>query len=343
MLRHLQIHDMILTYLIIGLVIWRFIDMRRIKRQQKRKEYQVAKSRKYLQRRTRNNKRAHRRKLKLNAEKHISSLSFTGKPAHILKAPSRLSISQNTVATLVYFSSVINMISSCKVRDVLFFDLSEVDFITPDAIMYLIALIKNTRRIRSLHISCRGSLPRSNTAREVVEQSGFSSFMYSQDFGKVERDKSYMKISTGKEANSELAGNFCDFVQKSCGITIQETKRLYPTIIELMTNTHQHAYRDEQTIMMSNWYIFAQDLSRSIHFVFLDTGAGIPRTVAKKFTERIKDLMLSNDAMYLESALRGMFRSETKQEHRGKGLPGIYEDACNGEISNLCIISGHGK
>ena len=126
--------------------------------------------------------------------------------------------------------------------------------------------------------------------------------------------------------------------------TVLSTKRLYPMIIELMTNTHQHAYdTQEAQTMMGNWYIFAQDTGTAIHFVFLDTGLGIPKTVLKRFYEKIKDFAFRNDAVYLKSALQGTFISETKQGHRGKGLPGIYEDACNLSIMGLSIISGQGK
>ena len=55
------------------------------------------------------------------------------------------------------------------------------------------------------------------------------------------------------------------------------------------------------------------------------------------------EIISANDAKYLESTLRGAFRTETQQVHRGKGLPGIYEDACKQEIANLCIVSNKGK
>lgn len=153
-----------------------------------------------------------------------------------------------------------------------------------------------------------------------------------------------MKISDGTDVNGTLASSFCDFVQNICKKTTLDTKRLYPMIIELMTNTHQHAYEPcEVQTMMCNWYIFAQDTDNAVHFIFLDTGLGIPKTVSKRFWEKIKDWISKNDAIYLKSALQGEFRSETKQEHRGKGLPGIYEDARASSINNLSIISGRGK
>lgn len=279
------------------------------------------------------------------AQPGVAAVNSTGRTSiYRLKAPRHLSIFDETQSAIIYFDKVLQTIQKCKFRDSILFDLSEVEIITPDAIMYLIAIIRNTRRIRFLRISCGGNMPKADSARDIIEQSGFFSFVSSTSKLQIEPDNSYMKISDGVDADGELASSFCDFVQSSSTQTVLSTKRLYPMIIELMTNTHQHAYdTQEAQTMMGNWYIFAQDTGTAIHFVFLDTGLGIPKTVLKRFYEKIKDFAFRNDAVYLKSALQGTFRSETKQGHRGKGLPGIYEDACNLSIMGLSIISGQGK
>ncbi|MEL7657006.1 MAG: ATP-binding protein, partial [Bacillota bacterium] len=158
-----------------------------------------------------------------------------------------------------------------------------------------------------------------------------------------------IQISSGKDANGALTGEICNFVHQVSGKGVNDTKRLYSMIMELMTNTKQHAYLDKGGIMGGNWYIFAEGLENSsVRFVFLDTGIGIPATINKKFSEKIKDLMRIfgapfDESKYISSALRGEFRSETRQQNRGKGLPGIYEDSCSGLISGLVIISGSGE
>lgn len=332
--------------MLIIIALWGIIIMVHINRKEKNKRFHDSRCRKIVQRLTKHNKRNESQKqFQHLAQSEIVATHSTGRNSiYRLKAPRHLSIFDETQNAIVYFDKVLQTIKNCKFKDSILFDLSEVEVITPDAIMYLIAIIRNTRRIRLLRISCGGNMPKADSARDIIEQSGFFSFVSSTSKLQIKSDSSYMKISDGVDADGELASSFCDFVQNSCRQTALSTKRLYPMIIELMTNTHQHAYdsREAQT-MMGNWYIFAQDTGTAIHFVFLDTGLGIPKTVLKRFYEKIKDFAFRNDAVYLKSALQGKFRSETKQEHRGKGLPGIYEDACNLSIMGLSIISGQGK
>lgn len=261
---------------------------------------------------------------------------------HILHSPPVLSVFGETDGTLKYFDQVIAASLKCCIGDEIFFDLSDVEIITPDAIMYLIAVIKNLRRIRMLKIRCSGNTPRNVNALKMIEQCGFFDFVSLNEQRNIETDNQYMKISNGQDVRGKLAGSFCDFVQ--CGGSSIDTKHLYRMIIELMTNTFEHAYEgQEKKMMLENWYMCAQDTGETVHFVFLDTGVGIPKTVLKRFREKIKDVVSKNDAFYLKSALQGEFRSETRQAHRGKGLPGIYEDASNKIIANLSIISGRGK
>lgn len=326
---------------------WDFIIM--LNRKERMRQFQISRCKKEIVRRRKRNQRILRRKK--NALRH--GIAYTPphvqqqrgkKRTHTLVPPNVFSLCQNSCDSVAFFDKVVWTIRYCKMHDSLFFDLSAVQTITPDAIMYLIAIIKNMRRIKLLRISCRGNLPQEKTAREIIEKSGFYSYVQSSSFRNIAADANYMKISSGFDADGQLASSFCDFVQTSCKMTIRDTKKLYPMLIELMTNTHQHAYREDgHGIMERFWYVSAYVTTIGVHFVFLDTGAGIPATVHKKTLERMTEFISANDAKYLESTLRGAFRTETQQVHRGKGLPGIYEDACKQEIANLCIVSNKGK
>ncbi len=269
----------------------------------------------------------------------------------MLQAPRELSVFDATEMTLSFFEDVMDKIKHCKVKDVLYFDLSQIEVITPDAVMYLIAIINNTKKLRVFEITCEGNMPKSPSARAVFQDAGFFKFVYAPYSRKLNDSTKHMKIQNGTDADNLLAGSFCEFVHNNCAKDYTDTKRLYPMIVELMTNTHQHAYNassdsDGRLEMNCNWYIFAQDIGSAIHFVFLDTGVGIPRTVARKFRETLSDYfnIINNDATYLESALKGDYtRSETKLTYRGKGLPGIYEDCQSGQLYNLKIISCKAK
>lgn len=318
-------------------------------RKEKNRCFQISRCKKEVIRRQKRNGRIARRKK--NAIRH--GIAYTPSyvrhqrernRTHTLTPPRVFSLFQNSGETVAFFDKVVWTIRNCKMYDSIFFDLSSITTITTDAIMYLIAVISNMRRLKTFRISCGGNLPQDKLAKDIIEKSGFYSYMQSSSPQSITGDSTYMKISTGVNADGQLASSFCDFVQRHCDMTIKDTKKLYPMLIELMTNTHQHAYREDEHGMMERfWYISAHVTEIGVHFVFLDTGAGIPATVHKKFLERMAELVSGNDAKYLESTLRGAFRTETRQVYRGKGLPGIYEDARNNKISNLCIVSNKGK
>ena len=94
--------------------------------------------------------------------------------------------------------------------------------------------------------------------------------------------------------------------------------------------------------MYSNWYVYAESHDKSIQFIFLDTGVGIPKTIKKSVLERTRDFFRENDAEYIASTLRGEFRTVTREDNRGKGLPEIYANIGNGAILSLSILSGRG-
>ena len=262
----------------------------------------------------------------------------------ILTAPSILSVFENTKATLAFFHVVIYTFQHCRINQEVFFDLHQVDCITVDAVIYLIALIKNTKKIRSFRIKCLGNMPDNAEARQLIEQSGFYNHLHSVASHKqLLYDKhNYLKITSGRDADGQLSGTICDFTQSLINGSLLTTKRLYPMVVELMTNTHQHAYTGESSIMNNFWYIFAQNKDNKVQYVFLDTGLGIPKTISKRIKEKIKDLFAVDDATYLQSVLRGDFRTETKQDNRGKGIPGIYEDVCKHVITDFQVVSGKG-
>lgn len=318
-------------------------------RKERNRQFQIFLSKKMVLRRQRRNGRMARRKKSAIRHGVVYTPSRVrqqrGKrQTHTLTPPDIFSLFQNSAETVAFFDKTVWTIRNCKVQDSIFFDLSNITEITTDAIMYLIAVIKNMRRLKTFRITCRGNLPIDENARDIIEKSGFYSYMQSSSPHKVTGDSTHMKISSGTDADGQLASSFCDFVQKQCNMTIKDTKKLYPMLIELMTNTHQHAYRENQYGMMERfWYVSAWVTQIGVHFVFLDTGVGIPATVHKKVLERMAELVAGNDAKYIESTLLGAFRTETKQLNRGKGLPGIYEDARNNKISNLCIVSNKGK
>ncbi len=263
-----------------------------------------------------------------------------------LSAPAHLSLVNNKEETLEYFNLALSAMEKCTLRQEVFFDLKAVSIITPDAIMYLIALVKNYKRCRLMQTVCSGNLPDNPDARNYIEKSGFYSYVSTQRTLPQPDLNSAIQISSGREVDSKLIGSICLFVSSKSALPERiHTKGLYQIITELMTNTIQHAYTDSSGIMDNRWYIYVEDLQDKIQFVFLDTGSGIPTTIKKNFFEKVAQFVGSNpnDAKLISSALRGVYRSETGERHRGKGLPNIYDASKTDRISNLNIISGFGQ
>lgn len=248
----------------------------------------------------------------------------------------------NCEESLAFFSEAINATKLCKRSQHIFFDLSEIVVVSVDAVIYLIAIIRNIKRISAHNIICEGNSPRNQLAKQLFINSGFYAYVYCKHINRPEEHSSNIQITNGKIADGKLAGQICEFIIHNCGKDRSATKRIYPLIMELMTNTRQHAYRNRFGTMDENWYVFAENSETCIRFVFLDTGAGIPYTIRKDFTERVAELFIKNDAKFISSALRGDFRTETKKEHRGKGLPEIFSVSQVGIISDLTILSGRG-
>lgn len=230
-----------------------------------------------------------------------------------------------------------------KYHEKIFFDLERITHVTVDAIMHLIATIKNTRHIRMLKIDCSGNVPENKDARKIFEESGFYEHVTPLFNFKYLTDRNHINITRGEEADPILAGKICEFVHNHSDADRITTKSLYTMMMELMANTKQHAYTNN-TIMKKNWYVFVEDTQTCMRFVFLDTGAGIPNTIrTKSIVEKIKNTFSIDDAYFIASALRGEYRSETKLDYRGKDLPEVYSRACSKYITDFSIISGFGR
>lgn len=310
----------------------------------KQKRYQLKRSRKQILRQSRIKKR---KSFKSQGKQPVQS-QYTN---HIknecrLIAPSVLSISENEEGTLGFFEEVFKCAKECKKNQYLYFDFKGVKVITPEVIMYVIALVYNIRSLNYMGIDRRGCLPDDAKARVLFEDVGFFDYVNGPKKTHSPDKNKRIQILHGNQSNSPVAGQICDFVsinyEQGGGKVI--TKQLYRMIVELMTNTRQHAYNERNSELMDcNWYIYAENLGKAVRFIFLDTGSGIPRTIRYNFFERVQKLLIQDDAGYIASALKGAFRTETNMQNRGKGLPGIYKDSIDGRIQHMVIISGRGR
>lgn len=257
------------------------------------------------------------------------------------KAPKVFSFIRNISETNVFFNQVIDQLNLHKYNQTINLDMTEVKTVTTDALMYMLAVIRNLKLKSAFKAKFTGTGPIDKEASRIFLESGFLNYTQSADSFFKPRSKK-IQILSGKKVSVDVARNICDFVNDLHGADYKSSKTLYKIIIELMTNTVQHAYNKgtKKQLKKNEWYIFVAQIDEKIALTFLDTGSGIPTTVAKKtFMEKVK---LANDSDLIASALKGEWRSETLDDNRGKGLPLIYDSVKKECLKDLRIISERG-
>ncbi|MBM2834590.1 MAG: hypothetical protein HW406_1751 [Candidatus Brocadiaceae bacterium] len=281
-----------------------------------------------IKRNTQNNTRA--QKLFKNIQKGKKSV-FVAEP--------NLSIVHNPIDTINFFAKIMNSISSCIPT---YIDVSNVNMITIDALLYLLAII-DKMKFEQIPIHIQGNLPKDPVANEIFAKSGFLKYVKSRSPSIASSDDC-VQIYDGSNADSQIAKKLCLFAMDKLNVDRNSTKGLFVIVMEIVSNTKHHAY--SASANLPKWYAYAwyNKNSREISFAIMDTGLGIPNTIRKNWAEKMSELlrMKSQDSALLKSVLKGDFRTQTKEKYRGKGIPEIQSYSANKYITDLTIVSNTG-
>lgn len=222
-------------------------------------------------------------------------------------------------------------------KNTIFLDLSQVEIVHPEAIMYTIALSNSLKTSILRKVNIKGNFPLNEIARKDIMKSGFLNYV-NTNVTKISPNNSTIQIISGTNVDATVVARVIDFIKSNSSIDNNTLRNLYTMLIEIMTNTIQHAYNNKQ-VFKSNWYMYIDVGNGNVNITILDTGDGIPTTV----TCKLKDLFYKKDSSKIMSTLNGDFRTETKKDYRGKGLPNILKCYKDTHIKELCIISGKGS
>ena len=283
-------------------------------------------------------RRLKRKKTAQNTYQLSEPIKNISKPKEKVKqykvtAPTNFSLKDNLQEMIDFFGDLLKFTNSRREEISIFFDLSEVTHITVDAIIYLLAVIKDLQISGFAKHYFYGNLPKNKQAKDYFVQSGFMNYVKS-NIKENSSIQEQISILSNNVYDQTVTKTVCDFVSDKSGLTRVETKFLYVLINEMMLNTYQHAYKDSSK-QTNNWYMYVENTENKIKFTFLDTGQGIPNTVRKKFMERV----FKRESDIILSALNGEFRTQTGRKYRGKGLPKIKECVMNHNLDELFIIS----
>ena len=259
------------------------------------------------------------------------------RPEHLqyikLPVPERFSIIDNPEETIVFIRAVRHYSRANNLT----LDLDGVTHITVDAITALVAEIAALGQLRYV----RGTLPTNVQCRDLLNQSGFFDHVKSRgplppcEKGRIEARKSKL-VEPGTARELIRIGTTAAHGAR------QKCYPAYSSLIECMSNTHNHATGKDETMGTERWYsaVYGDAERKRICCAFLDTGVGIFRSSGYKLVRRAFRLLKGEDDRdILKAILAGKEESRTGLPYRGKGLPGINGFVQRGEMKTLIIVA----
>ena len=313
------------------------------KRRNKQKIWLIKQNKKNLKKRTKRKKDQKRKKAITQKYYEPTNNSFYDKKNSEFKcvAPKNFSIMDYSLETIDFFNDVIEQLNK-KIHNkvIINFILDFVENITIDAVMYMLAITKNTKK----NHQTRGTYPTNDTAKAVFMNSGFLKFVFSNRniINPSPNNDIQIRLSNDSNKNATTCKEINTIIIDRYGVSRKSLRFLYDIIYEMMINTNEHAYNNG-TFLLNYWYIYVALEENRVKISFLDTGIGIPKTVNKNFKEKVNFLGISGDSNLILSALYGKFKTSTKQAYRGKGLPKFTKYNKEGKIDKFKMVSGKGK
>ena len=260
------------------------------------------------------------------------------KDSTVYFVPDDFSIYRNSDIVITFFHDVRTYILKPPINKNIHFNFSEVKHLTVDALMYLLAIIKNLDPTHKYVRKYSGGMPSNEEAKELFVNSGFLRYVRSK-IKRLEHKSNCVQIATNSVVKRTVAKNIVEFIRKNdSNVDQSTTSAIYEMIIELETNTHDHASKmSDNDIEKLDWLAYAEDAGDFFRFTFLDTGIGICRTIKRNWFEGLDKKR--SDPTYLMDALKGELPSSTKMKNRGNGLPTILGYAVSGLIERFTIIT----
>lgn len=287
-------------------------------------------------------KRSEERKLRLRqsvqgANKHkLKPLKRKKYVDHF--APSNFSLINNCTEVIRYFQEAAKLFQE---RNQINFNLSEIESLTPDAIAFLVAFIKEPKFTHQLDY--KGKSPSNPKFSKMFRDSGFYDYV-SSPLPRQENHKNALihKITKNRVENT-IAKEVCQKAMAHSFTSKGKFQPLYEVIIECMANTNNHA--DYKKRGKYNWWIFQYNDpdSKSTSFSFLDLGVGIFKSlpVQTHLRKFFNLLGVTSNVNLVPKLFAGEISSRTGLEERGQGMPLIFDRSQNEKMRAFYLISNN--
>jgi hypothetical protein len=258
-----------------------------------------------------------------------------------LIAPSKFSFLENTDEILEYLRSAKAFL---KNKEAVRFDISKIEYISPDTIPLLIAHIRNPKFNCGTPI--HGNAPDDSSFKEMFTKSGF--YKYVKSIGSHETAKNNIMHNESKfKVVPDIAGSIVEIVTENCNYNDVQTEAIYNVLIEMMSNTYHHA--DLKKYGHSRWWLhmYSDTKCDNISLSFFDLGVGIFKSiVVQSFIQKLGlNIKILGNKVLVQDLLEGKIQSriEADGKIRGKGLPQIVENSKLSCFSQFHLISNNIK
>ena len=256
----------------------------------------------------------------------------------LLKAPGVLRLFDAPEDTLNYCSRLATHIATPNAR--VFLDLSAVQDVTTDALLLLRAIFGSEGR--AARTTIRGNLPSAPAVAAEFKESGFFNGI-AQPPGPLPHAKGLMLGKSHSLVYASIAADLVDFARAHSHMSRGCTDASWQNLVELMTNTHNHAAtrRGLRSSRAPRWFASVYCRDNVAHFNFVDLGVGILNSApAKGFLQKLRSSLHSHGRIrLLTDAFCGRVGSATGEPGRGLGLPRMRKDAKQDRLPHLEVLT----
>lgn len=166
-----------------------------------------------------------------------------------------------------------------------------------------------------------------NTVRRLLGEMGFFNLLGVDNLSEEKSSTGikYVEFRSGMRVDGKVIDDLRR-LHLEPSVSIPNKHLLYAAVTEAMTNVVHHAYRDQTTLgVPKHWWLSAayDAQSREVAVMIYDQGSGIPATLPRKFSERIRDWFpenLTKDDAHMIQAAHNLSRTTTSSPSRGHGL-----------------------
>lgn len=303
--------------------------MKKLTRQQKK--HKLSRARYQLSKKSRSGKKHN--VSDINYQSRLPSKKY--KTFHF-KAPKIFNLQYENVNEVLKFIAQLKIIGRDEVHDI-FIDLADVNEFGEGAIAMLLTVIKEIRDFAPRK-PIRGNQPKSETASDVLEKSGFFKHVAGHTISEKNQSEKNTMVTYG---NANKAPSFLPKIIHQAMDTVWgrpgRNPLLYNVAFEMIRNSCDHAFKKDNMI---KWYLASTflDDQNLVKFSFVDNGKGILKTLNEGRLKNALNLFTGNVDILI-TAFKNGIKSRTGLSWRGKGLPDIFENYEENFIRNLIVIT----